>query len=327
MIYRLIGALLGFGVASAVSTKKYARGGKVIESEAFKKWFGDSKVVDADGKPLVVYHGTPSDLFDEFSTRYAGKNRVYYGGAIFFTDNFDTAYFYTQQQSTLHKDVRPTKIAEAQELVNEYWEDIAKKYLKGKGKTPLDHKKAQAELKALQPLRRGSSFSECITHPNSGNVFEVYLKIENPLVIDADGSSHRDILDGGVIDDAKEKGHDGIIVENIMDYPCTFMEQKPMNDYIVFSPTQIKLADGRNTTFDSNSPKITMAKGGEVSFYEGIREELIKGENFENESADWYTLNNPKNNVRMIVIRGENKFYKNIDSYAKRVVQLLKRGY
>lgn len=28
------------------------------ETEAFKRWFGDSKVVDADGNPLVVYHGT-----------------------------------------------------------------------------------------------------------------------------------------------------------------------------------------------------------------------------------------------------------------------------
>lgn len=28
------------------------------ETEAFKRWFGDSKVVDADGKPLMVYHGT-----------------------------------------------------------------------------------------------------------------------------------------------------------------------------------------------------------------------------------------------------------------------------
>lgn len=28
------------------------------QTQAFKKWFGDSKVVDADGKPLVVYHGT-----------------------------------------------------------------------------------------------------------------------------------------------------------------------------------------------------------------------------------------------------------------------------
>jgi hypothetical protein len=28
------------------------------DSEAFRRWFGDSKVVDAEGKPLVVYHGT-----------------------------------------------------------------------------------------------------------------------------------------------------------------------------------------------------------------------------------------------------------------------------
>lgn len=28
------------------------------DTPAFKKWFGDSKVVDAEGRPLVVYHGT-----------------------------------------------------------------------------------------------------------------------------------------------------------------------------------------------------------------------------------------------------------------------------
>ena len=30
----------------------------VTETDEFKEWFGGSKVVDADGKPLVVYHGT-----------------------------------------------------------------------------------------------------------------------------------------------------------------------------------------------------------------------------------------------------------------------------
>lgn len=39
-------------------------------SEAFKRWFGDSKVVDAKGRPLVVYHGTPAD-FEAFD-----KDRV-----------------------------------------------------------------------------------------------------------------------------------------------------------------------------------------------------------------------------------------------------------
>jgi hypothetical protein len=35
--------------------------------EAFKRWFGNSKVVDEDGKPLVVYHGTDAE-FDGFDT-------------------------------------------------------------------------------------------------------------------------------------------------------------------------------------------------------------------------------------------------------------------
>ena len=41
------------------------RRGEQAETSAFKRWFGDSKVVDADGKPLVVYHGTTSD-FESF---------------------------------------------------------------------------------------------------------------------------------------------------------------------------------------------------------------------------------------------------------------------
>ena len=37
----------------------------------FWRWFGDSKVVDAEGKPLVVYHATQSDIpIDVFNRRY-----------------------------------------------------------------------------------------------------------------------------------------------------------------------------------------------------------------------------------------------------------------
>jgi len=45
----------------------------VTETPEFKKWFGDSKVVDAEGRPLVVYHGTHSDI-TAFSKRFAGSN-------------------------------------------------------------------------------------------------------------------------------------------------------------------------------------------------------------------------------------------------------------
>lgn len=45
------------------------------DTQAFKRWFGDSKVVDADGNPLVMYHGTTKD-FSIFQTT---------AGAIFVT--------------------------------------------------------------------------------------------------------------------------------------------------------------------------------------------------------------------------------------------------
>ncbi len=49
-----------------------------IDTKAFKNWFGDSKVVDEDGNPLVVYHGTPNANFDEFNSySYFTPNKEY----------------------------------------------------------------------------------------------------------------------------------------------------------------------------------------------------------------------------------------------------------
>src|SRR5690606_5138263 len=42
------------------------------QTPEFKRWFGDSKVVDANGKPLVVYHGTKAD-FSTFSLEKFGQ--------------------------------------------------------------------------------------------------------------------------------------------------------------------------------------------------------------------------------------------------------------
>jgi N12 class adenine-specific DNA methylase len=54
----------------------------VTETPAFRDWFGDSKVVDAEGKPLVVYHGTQA-AFDTFRVGEAEG----WGKGIYFTDN------------------------------------------------------------------------------------------------------------------------------------------------------------------------------------------------------------------------------------------------
>ena len=49
----------------------------------FKRWFKDSKVVDADGKPLVVYHKTDED-FSVFDGSKHGKNDYGYAGKGFY---------------------------------------------------------------------------------------------------------------------------------------------------------------------------------------------------------------------------------------------------
>ena len=57
------------------------------EIRNFYKWFGDSKVVDEEGKPLVVYHGT-TEKFDEFNKEKIGEgsgNYGHYGYGFYFT--------------------------------------------------------------------------------------------------------------------------------------------------------------------------------------------------------------------------------------------------
>lgn len=55
---------------------------------AFWAWFGDSKVVDDQGRPKVMYHGTLAEQFDAFDMDRAVD------GAHFFTDNTEHAAFF-----------------------------------------------------------------------------------------------------------------------------------------------------------------------------------------------------------------------------------------
>lgn len=62
-----------------------------MEPEQFKSWFGNSKIVDENGKPLTAYHGTTSPVdFDEFSTEGAPTNDE--GNAIIGSSGDPNAY-------------------------------------------------------------------------------------------------------------------------------------------------------------------------------------------------------------------------------------------
>jgi hypothetical protein len=81
----------------------------LVRTPAFKKWFGDwendptnsSKVVDDNGEPLVVYHGTPYGGFYEFDLNNIGKSTIpYWGNGIYLTASKFYAKGYAENKRT-----------------------------------------------------------------------------------------------------------------------------------------------------------------------------------------------------------------------------------
>lgn len=66
------------------------------DTDAFKSWFGDSKVVDENGRPLVVYHGTPTGGFTEFDAGQSGRagDPGIRGKGFYFSNNEGLADMY-----------------------------------------------------------------------------------------------------------------------------------------------------------------------------------------------------------------------------------------
>ena len=90
-----------FGVSTEVLQAELAEaGGDITQTPRFKEWFGESKVVDAEGNPLVVYHGTQYDIkaFDPTasgSTERQEYLRQFGQAGMYFTDDSNYASAYT----------------------------------------------------------------------------------------------------------------------------------------------------------------------------------------------------------------------------------------
>jgi Inorganic Pyrophosphatase/ADP-Ribosyltransferase in polyvalent proteins len=85
----------GTFVAAHEDTRSAAKP-HVTSSEPFKKWFGASKVVDASGKPLRLFHGTPDGGFSEFSEEKKGSRTNHSSDEVgfHFTDSAEYADTY-----------------------------------------------------------------------------------------------------------------------------------------------------------------------------------------------------------------------------------------
>ena len=98
-----------------------------IFSSAFKKWFGDwerypwnaSKVIDSDGKPLLVYHGTDADEFSVFDTtgKFTGKSTgLSEGTGAYFTTNRKAAETFGNRIYEVYLNIRKPYIYQSKDM-------------------------------------------------------------------------------------------------------------------------------------------------------------------------------------------------------------------
>lgn len=219
----------------------------------FRRWFGDSKVVDENGKPLVVYHGTTGN-FDVFDMSRAGEVGDRFAEAAFFTSSPVVAAGYAQRLDAdpEHADL----VAAESEALSEWGRAVLAQYAATKSTTGeiADPKRAVADgIQSRRQDRRRAIFTNEVTTPGA-NVMPVYLSLQNPHVIDAQGANYHRVH-GDAIAAAIQAGADGVIIRNVFD-SANEVAREASDVYVAFRPEQIKSATANRGTFDPDSPSI-----------------------------------------------------------------------
>lgn len=88
--------------ATSTVVLSFLKNAKVLNKEEFMWWFGNSKVVDKDGNPLVAYHGTKRP--DRIGAKF-NKARATSGPMAFFTDNPEIASNYATNKRDTSVDI------------------------------------------------------------------------------------------------------------------------------------------------------------------------------------------------------------------------------
>jgi hypothetical protein len=202
----------------------------------FEIWFGNSRVVDTEGKPLVVYHGT-NQTFTRFSKKRGGLATGPQAGAkhgFFFTSDLEEAQQYAEGAG--RKVVSNTGAFEREtkrlQQTTERLEQIAQQV--GSRAAWDAYEAAMAEWERFE--------TEGIQENPLKNtqVVSAYMSLQNPLIVNFNGSMQSE---EGVIEEvvaaALARGCDGAILNNINDSPLGGFVS---NHYVAFSSSQIRRA-------------------------------------------------------------------------------------
>lgn len=220
---------------------QYALRDDQTQTEEFKRWFGDSVVVNEDGSPKVMYHGTNANKeFTVFNT-YGGKFGLF-GIGSYFTDDKSVAESYTQKG----KGTNPR--------VYEVYLSI---------KNPLDMDAPfDAEAWMGDDADLNEYFKNAKTNEEAFKALKEYC---------ADEEMYRDEAQDFIMDYILNMGYDGIT--HIGGGRYNKQDTNRHRVYIAFEPEQIKSATDNVGTFDPQNPDIRYARRDDLTMAD-VREIL-----------------------------------------------------
>lgn len=154
----------------------------VPQTTNFKKWFGKSKVVNEDGAPMVVYHGTTHDI-ETFDINETNKEN-FYGRGIYFTDSQeDVAANYATESGP---DITGRIERRAEELFNdlqEQWDDEhpGEEYPAYSSDPESHYQQQMTEAKNIAKKE--------IAGGSGGVTMPCYLSLQNPVIVQKQGGT------------------------------------------------------------------------------------------------------------------------------------------
>lgn len=245
-----------------------------IDSAEFKDWFGNyeeakkkeygvwgdpnvSKVVDSNGNPLVVYHGSDKSGFTIFGKPSKGFQKV--EGAYYFAENKDTARSYAKGTS---KEAKLDEV-DPESGDYDYKAGLYPVYLDLKNPYEYNMEGANWDGTRYQQYQVVDGNGDIIFTPEGRQHLskeEAEKLAEENSFEDAEVEESPDEWESTdtIVKRAMDEGYDGVIIRDVVDQGQAEVgsSYEPTTIYVAFDPTQIKSATQNVGTYSRKNPDI-----------------------------------------------------------------------
>lgn len=262
----------------------------IVRTPEFKAWFGDwelepgssSKVVDKNGEPLVVYHGTPSPGFTEFNT--GQKDNYGQHAGAWFSDSKDVSMSYTRTDVDTENKIYSTFLSIRTPVIidakGKRWDQLNLNYA---NKVNDDYTLSSIYTDDYGRLFNNKSDVKNYLESHDIPYIENNFNASHDWKIEEDNYVRTYEYVNLVLNTAELNNADGVIFKNIIDAGGIFANtnaRNPHNVYVALDPTQIKSAVDNVGSFNPNNPDIR------YSFQEHqIQEDPVYGTRFDSAEA------------------------------------------